>query len=191
MATINVNEATKSELKTYCSKQEITQGDFVKSALAYFKKSGINPSDPPESVKEEIAKVDKRMSQLIAFQKTFEKTQMLPLVEAMLKIEGEIRERFEGIPEGLEQHGKILEVMSKQLAMLGGSGTASQIPKPQAPQQGQSIDTLKLQYKTIWEYFSTVLSKVKTGSMSSKLYIDLSTQEISSYKDYLDRFKPW
>jgi hypothetical protein len=39
MATINMDEATKDDLKTYCKKQGITQGDFVKYTLTYFRKS--------------------------------------------------------------------------------------------------------------------------------------------------------
>jgi len=77
MITIGIEKPVHEDLKTYCKKQGITQGDFVKYALGYFRKSGINPSDQPESVKEELSKIEKRLSQVIGFQKTFEKVYIL------------------------------------------------------------------------------------------------------------------
>jgi len=86
MATINVDESTKEGLKKYCTRNKITQGNFVKFALDYFQKSGIDPASPPESVKEELSKMTTRISQLIAFQKTFEKDQLLPLVRRVSEV---------------------------------------------------------------------------------------------------------
>lgn len=80
MATINVDEATKETLKKYCKRHEITQGDFVKFALDYFLKAGIDPASPPLSIKEELSKMEKRVSQVIAFQKTFERDNLVPLI---------------------------------------------------------------------------------------------------------------
>lgn len=103
MATINVDEVTRDDLKAYCKKQNITQGDFVKFALAYFKKSGINATDPPQSVKEELSKIEKRVSQLIGFQKTFERENLLPLLETLTKTEGKINSHFDELPKKLDQ----------------------------------------------------------------------------------------
>lgn len=86
MATINVDEATRNDLRKFCQKHHLTQGDFVKHALAYFRKSGIDPSDPPESVKEELNKIEKRISQSIAFQKTFEKEKLSPLINDIIEV---------------------------------------------------------------------------------------------------------
>jgi antitoxin component of RelBE/YafQ-DinJ toxin-antitoxin module len=121
MATINVDEATKEDLKAYCKKQGITQGDFVKYTLTYFRKSGINPADPPESVKEEIAKVEKRVSQLIGFQRTFERDNLLPLLEALTKTEGKINQHFSTIPEMLSNTIKEVITMNKMIAKLDQS----------------------------------------------------------------------
>jgi len=121
MATINVDEATKEDLKAYCKKQGITQGDFVKYTLTYFRKSGINPADPPESVKEEIAKVEKRVSQLIGFQRTFERDNLLPLLEALTKTEGKINQHFSTIPEMLSNTLKEVITMNKMIAKLDQS----------------------------------------------------------------------
>jgi len=121
MATINVDETTKDDLKAYCKKQGITQGDFAKFALAYFRKSGINPSEPPESVKEELAKIEKRVSQLIAFQKTFEKENMIPLLQALTKTEGKVNIHLESVPKGIEFLKADHAIIKKSIADISDS----------------------------------------------------------------------
>jgi predicted nucleic acid-binding Zn-ribbon protein len=128
MATINVEETTRNELKAYCKKQELTQGDFVKFSLEYFRKSGINPAAPPENIKEEVAKMEKRISQLIAFQKTFEKENLLPLLDVLTKTEGKInlhlsnvRERVEHSINGIAQLVKGYNQLLKEIQGLGES----------------------------------------------------------------------
>ena len=118
MATINVEETTRDELKVYCRKQGLTQGDFVKFALAYFKKSGINPSDSPQSVKEELAKIEKRISQVIAFQKTFERNNLLPLLEALTKTEMKVNGHLSGVPEVLSKIQTEVSGVGKTMAKL-------------------------------------------------------------------------
>lgn len=99
MATINTDEATKSDLKAYCKKHDITQGDFVKFALGYFSKSGISPTDTPESVKEELAKIEKRVSQQIAFQKTFEKEKLNPLLNNLTEVMARLKQTGGSTPK--------------------------------------------------------------------------------------------
>lgn len=80
MKLVGVEQSTHEALKKYCKKNEMTMGEFVTHALAYFMNSGVNPNTPPESVKEELAKIEKRVSQSIAFQKTFERDKLNPLL---------------------------------------------------------------------------------------------------------------
>lgn len=80
MKSIGVKDDTHEELVKFCKKHNLSMGEFVAHSLAYFKSSGVNPSTPPESVKEELAKIEKRVSQGIAFQKTFEKDKLNPLL---------------------------------------------------------------------------------------------------------------
>lgn len=118
MATIQVEDTTRDDLKKFCTWYKITQGEFVKLALVYFRKSGINPAEPPESVKEELNKIEKRISQLIAFQRTFEKENMLPLVEALLKTESKINQHFAGIPDGMKTTLEAINTLYKQTRQL-------------------------------------------------------------------------
>lgn len=183
MPTIHTDETTHSELKGYCTRNGISQGDFVRFALGYFKRSGIDPSSPPESVKGELAKIDKRISQLIAFQKTFEQKQLLPLIESLYKIEAEIREQ-----QGGGESARILEVlklMSQQLALLNPTAA-----KPQGVPQGERERQLsKERYELKQEladqlnrvrYILSKLKEQKGGIMGKALIVaDLDTAEVN------------
>lgn len=159
MATINVDEATKDDLKAYCKKQNITQGDFAKFALGYFKKSGINPTDPPESVKEELAKIEKRISQLIGFQKTFERDNLLPLLEALGKTEGKINVYFAELPKKIDIVFEGVTQIHKATSKLEHSlNTALQrLFDEFAKTQGETRDIANRQHKAINEKLDIII----------------------------------
>ena len=170
MATINVDEATREDLKTYCKKQGITQGDFVKYTLAYFRKSGINPADPPESVKEEIAKVEKRVSQLIGFQKTFERDNLLPLLEALTKTEGKIDQHFSTLPEMLSSTLKEVTAMSKLIANL--EQAINRTLRNLFDQFGQKQETIVRQYMDLTDKLNIIMEHGAAVGMTGNSIID-------------------
>ena len=170
MATINVDEVTREDLKTYCKKQGITQGDFVKYTLAYFRKFFINPADPPESVKEEIAKVEKRVSQLIGFQKTFEQKNLLPLLEALTKTEGKIDQHFSTLPEMLSNTLKEVTAMSKLTANL--EQAINRTLRNLFDQFGQKQETIVRQYKDLTEKVDIIMEHGAAVGMTGNSIID-------------------
>ena len=170
MATINVDEATREDLKTYCKKQGITQGDFVKYTLAYFRKSGISPADPPESVKEEIAKVEKRVSQLIGFQKTFERDNLLPLLEALTKTEGKIDQHFSTLPEMLNSTLKEVTAMSKLIANL--EQAINRTLRNLFDQFGHKQETIVKQYMDLTEKVDIIMEHGAAVGMTGNSIID-------------------
>ena len=170
MATINVDEATREDLKTYCKKQGITQGDFVKYTLAYFRKSGINPADPPESVKEEIAKVEKRVSQLIGFQKTFERDNLLPLLEALTKTEGKIDQHFSTLPEMLSGTLKEVTAMSKLIANL--EQAINRTLRNLFDQFGHKQETIVKQYMDMTDKLNIIMEHGAAVGMTGNSIID-------------------
>lgn len=182
MATINVDEPTKRELIRQCKNTELTQGDFVKLALAYFKKSGIDPSEPPESIKEELSKMSKRISQLIAFQKTFEQKQLIPLIESLYKIEAEIREQQSG-----GNFGEQLNRISQQLALINPAAKII----PQAKSGGEDeqlkdqIEQLELKYNTVKDKYTLILTNLEH---TRKGYlITLGTSMVKREIDFLKK----
>jgi len=170
MATINVDEATREDLKTYCKKQGITQGDFVKYTLTYFRKSGINPADPPESVKEEIAKIEKRVSQLIGFQRTFERENLLPLLEALTKTEGKINQHFSDLPEMLSNTQKEIITMNKLIAKLEQSMNST--IRNLFNQFGRIQETTVKQYKDLTDKVNIIMEHGAAVGMTGSSIID-------------------
>ena len=170
MATINVDEVTREDLKTYCKKQGITQGDFVKYTLTYFRKSGINPADPPESVKEEIAKIEKRVSQLIGFQRTFERDNLLPLLEALTKTEGKVDQHFSTLPEMLSNTLKEVTAMSKLTANL--EQAINRTLRNLFDQFGQKQETIVRQYKDLTEKVDIIMEHGAAVGITGNSIID-------------------
>lgn len=170
MATINVDEATKDDLKTYCKKQGITQGDFVKYTLAYFRKSGISPADPPESVKEEIAKIEKRVSQLIGFQRTFEQKNLLPLLEALTKTEGKIDQHFSTLPEMISNTLKEVITISKLTANLEQSINSTL--RNLFNQFGQTQEKTVKQYKDLTDKVNIIMEHGAAVGITGTSIID-------------------
>ena len=170
MATINVDEATKEDLKTYCKKQGITQGDFVKYTLTYFRKSGIHPADPPESVKEEIAKIEKRVSQLIGFQRTFERENLLPLLEALTKTEGKIDQHFSTLPEMLSNTQKEVITISNLIAKLEQSINSTL--RNLFDQFGHKQETIIRQYKDLTDKVNIIMEHGAAVGMTGSSIID-------------------
>jgi len=103
MKTIGLDDDTHASLKSYCAKHELTMNNFVRAALTYFRTTGINPTDPPESVKEELARMEKRLNQVIAFQRTFERESMIPLLTRIKELIATIEQS----PTKSEQHNPI------------------------------------------------------------------------------------
>jgi len=165
-----VDEATKEDLKTYCKNQGITQGDFVKYTLTYFRKSGIHPADPPESVKEEIAKIEKRVSQLIGFQRTFERENLLPLLEALTKTEGKIDQHFSTLPEMLSNTQKEVITISNLIAKLEQSINSTL--RNLFDQFGHKQETIVRQYKDLTDKVNIIMEHGAAVGMTGSSIID-------------------
>ena len=85
MKSVAIVESTHSHLKKLSSNLDMTQGDFIAHAVEYFKKTGINPSEPIQSPREELTKVNKRINDVIAFIRTQESLYLKPILEASVK----------------------------------------------------------------------------------------------------------
>lgn len=151
MATINIDEPTKEALKKYCTRRQITQGNFVKFALDYFQQSGLDPASPPESVKAELAKIEKRISQSIAFQKTFERDHLLPLLEALTKTEGKINQHLSDLPKKLDNTLEGVAMLSKATSKLeqAMTGAIQKLYNDLNRLQGETKETAAKQHKEL------------------------------------------
>ncbi|WP_282036297.1 BfmA/BtgA family mobilization protein [Saccharicrinis aurantiacus] len=94
VTTTNIGSQERAALKRLATKHGLKQVEFINHAIQYFKKTGINPADEIFSPREEIAKLTKRVDQVIQFIKTNESKKLNPLLDHMTiisrKLEGQL-----------------------------------------------------------------------------------------------------
>ena len=122
LTTIGIDHSTNRQIDKLCKRYSLKKGEIVKLAFEYMEKACINPSEPPESVKTELAKINKRQDDLIRFIRHFEEEQLNPMIRATHSI----AIRFDGIVKALqeliksetqttrEKHSTILQKISDQ-----------------------------------------------------------------------------
>lgn len=99
LTTIGIDRSTNRQIDKLCKRYDLKKGEIVKLAFEYMEKACINPSEPPESIKAELAKINKRQDDLIRFIRHFEEEQLNPMIRATHSI----AVRFDGIVKALEE----------------------------------------------------------------------------------------
>jgi hypothetical protein len=82
LTTIGIDRSTNRQIDKLCKRYNLKKGEIVKLAFEYMEKACINPSEPPESIKTELSKINKRQDDLIRFIRHFEAEQLNPMVKA-------------------------------------------------------------------------------------------------------------
>ncbi len=81
-----------------CKRYSLKKSEVVKLAFGYIDKAHINPSEAPESVKSELAKINKRQDDIIRFIRHYEEEQLNP----MIRVTNSIALRFDTIGKTLK-----------------------------------------------------------------------------------------
>jgi len=85
MKNITIKDETHKKLKKIADQQNISMSNFLDHSVDYFSKTKVNPKTDVLSIKEEIIRLEKRVSQIIGFIKTLEQESFLPLYQEMKK----------------------------------------------------------------------------------------------------------
>ncbi|KAA4709835.1 clindamycin resistance transfer factor BtgA, partial [Bacteroides intestinalis] len=96
--TISIDKETAALVEKICKRYLLKKSEVVKLAFRYIDKAHINPSEAPESVKSELAKINKRQDDIIRFIRHYEEEQLNP----MIRVTNSIALRFDGIVKALE-----------------------------------------------------------------------------------------
>ena len=96
--TISIAKETEALVEKICKRYSLKKSEVVKLAFGYIDKAHINPSEVPESVKSELAKINKRQDDIIRFIKHYEEKELNPMIRAT----NSIAVRFDGIVKTLE-----------------------------------------------------------------------------------------
>ncbi|EYA03424.1 ribbon-helix-helix, copG family protein [Bacteroides fragilis str. S6L8] len=96
--TISIDKETAALVEKICKRYSLKKSEVVKLAFGYIDKAHINPSETPESVKSELAKINKRQDDIIRFIRHYEEEQLNPMIRAT----NSIALRFDAIGKTLE-----------------------------------------------------------------------------------------
>ena len=98
LTTIGIDRQTGKLIDKLCKLYSLKKGEIVRLAFVYIDKACINPSEAPESVKSELAKINKRQDDIIRFIRHYEEEQLNP----MIRTANSIAVRFDTIGKTLE-----------------------------------------------------------------------------------------
>ncbi|MCW3788905.1 BfmA/BtgA family mobilization protein [Plebeiibacterium sediminum] len=94
ITTTNIGIKERNALKKLSSHHALRQIEFINAAIDYFKKTGINPAEEIFSPREEIAKLTKRVDQVVQFIRKNEQSKLNPLLDSLIIISKKIEEQL-------------------------------------------------------------------------------------------------
>ena len=162
LTTIGIDRQTGKLIDKLCKRYSLKKGEIVRLAFAYIDKACINPSEAPESVKSELAKINKRQDDIIRFIRHYEEEQLNPMIRAT----NSIALRFDAI-------GKTLEALIlSQLEANQERQTA--VLKKLSEQFGNHADVINNQSKQINALYQIHQRDYKKLLQLVQLYSELS-----------------
>lgn len=160
--TISIDKDTATLVEKICKRYSLKKSEVVKLAFGYIDKAHINPSEAPESVKSELAKINKRQDDIIRFIRHYEEEQLNP----MIRTANSIAVRFNTI-------GKTLETLIlSQLESNQGKQTA--VLQKVSEQFGKHADVINQQGKQLNALYQIHQSDYKKLFQLMQLYSELS-----------------
>lgn len=135
--TVSIDKETGRLVEKICKRYSLKKSEVVKLAFLYLEKAHINPADAPESVKSELAKINKRQDDIIRFIRKYEEDQLNPMIRTSHtiatkfdtvvkslseKVDLEIKTSNENLVNVLkkldEQFGKVATVINNQAKQI-------------------------------------------------------------------------
>lgn len=135
--TIAIEAETDKLIEKLCKRYSLKKGEITKLAFLYLDKAHINPADTPESVKSELAKINKRQDDIIRFIRSYEEDKLNPMIRTSHSIavkfdtvvktlSGNVDLEIQNSKENLvnvlkkldEQFGKVVTVINNQAKQI-------------------------------------------------------------------------
>lgn len=160
--TISVDKETATLVEMLCKRYSLKKSEVVKLAFGYIDKAHINPSEAPESVKSELAKINKRQDDIIRFIRHYEEEQLNP----MIRTANSIAVRFDTIGKTLENTilNQLETTREKQTAVL----------QKVSEQFGKHVDVINQQGKQLTALYQIHQRDYKKLLHLIQLYSELS-----------------
>ena len=163
LTTIGIDRQTGKLIDKLCKRYSLKKGEIVRLAFVYIDKAYINPSEAPESVKSELAKINKRQDDIIRFIRHYEEEQLNP----MIRTANSIAVRFETCGKTLETliFSQLESNQGKQVAIL----------QKVSDQFGKHADVINQQGKQLSALYQIHQRDYKKLLQLIQLYSELST----------------
>ena len=162
LTTIGIDRQTGKLIDKLCKRYSLKKGEIVRLAFAYIDKACINPSEAPESVKSELAKINKRQDDIIRFIRHYEEEQL----NSMIRTANSIAVRFDGIGKALET------LILSQMESSQGKQTA--VLQKVSEQFGKHADVINQQGKQLTALYQIHQRDYKKLLQLIQLYSELS-----------------
>ena len=176
--TISVDKETATLVEKLCKRYSLKKSEVVKLAFVYIDKAHINPSEAPESVKSELAKINKRQDDIIRFIRHYEQEQLNP----MIRTAHSIAVRFDTIGKSLENTilNQLETSREKQTAVLQKVSEQFGKHADVINQQGKQLTALyqihQRDYKKLLNLIQLYSELSACGVMDSKRKESLKTE---------------
>ena len=168
--TISIDKETATLVEKICKRYSLKKGEVVKLAFGYIDKAHINPSEAPEAVKSELAKINKRQDDIIRFIRHYEEEQLNP----MIRVTNSIALRFDTIGKTLETLilSQLEASQERQAAVLKKLSEQFYNHADVINQQGKQLSTLyqihQRDYKKLLHLIQLYSELSACGVMDSK-----------------------
>lgn len=176
--TIFIDKETAALVEKICKRYSLKKSEVVKFAFVYIDKAHINPSEAPESVKSELAKINKRQDDIIRFIRHYEEEQLNP----MIRTSNSIAIRFDTIVKTLETLilSQLESSREKQTAVLQKVSEQFSKHADVINQQGKQLTALyqihQRDYKKLLNLIQLYSELSACGVMDSKRKESLKTE---------------
>ena len=162
LTTIGIDRQTGKLIDKLCKRYSLKKGEIVRLAFVYIDRACINPSEAPESVKSELAKINKRQEDIIRFIRHYEEEQL----NAMIRTVNSIAIRFDTTSKTLET------LILSQLESDRGKQTA--VLQKVSEQFGKHADVINQQGKQLNALYQIHQRDYKKLLNLIQLYSELS-----------------
>ena len=179
--TISIDKETSALVEKICKRYSLKKSEVVKLAFGYIDKAHINPSEAPESVKSELAKINKRQDDIIRFIRHYEEEQLNPMIRTV----NSIAVRFDTTSKTLETLilSQLESDREKQTAVLQKVSEQFGKHADVINQQGKQLTALyqihQRDYKKLLQLIQLYSELSACGVMDSKRKESLKTEIIN------------
>jgi len=170
--TTNIGIVEHEILSKLAARHGLKNIQFLNAAIIYLKKTGVDPTEPELSSKEELSKLDKRVNEVIKFFRMFEQDKLTPILQRLIILEKKIESNLDDLPLQSEIKTEFVEIKNILKRLLDEDNRSKQIfiqnteKLVQAQQEHTSV--LEKNNKMLISFFEAFRNRGIVGKLSEQ-----------------------